>query len=106
MLEGLEPVGDAPSNILDRRLLFEVTGLELIDDEFKGEDSSDLSDLDREDASGGKASAASIVAPLMLNPDTDSDEDSFDSEMRGNPPLLGQWADRQSMHTQLWDKTP
>ena len=27
MLEGFEPLGDAPSNALDRRLLFEVTGL-------------------------------------------------------------------------------
>ena len=41
LLDGFEPVGDAASNELDRRLLFEVTGLELFKDEFLGDDSSD-----------------------------------------------------------------
>ena len=37
LLEGFDPM----KNQLDRHLLFEVTGLELIKDEFKGDDSSD-----------------------------------------------------------------
>ena len=41
LLDGFEPFGDATSNELDRRLLFEVTGLELFENEFKGDDSSD-----------------------------------------------------------------
>ena len=41
LLDGFEPFGDSASNELDRRLLFEVTGLELFENEFKGEDSSD-----------------------------------------------------------------
>ena len=41
MLEGFEPVSDK----LDRRLLYEVTALELFENEFKGEDSSDSDDF-------------------------------------------------------------
>ena len=39
MLEGFEPIGGTPSEQIDRRLLYEVTGLELFENEFKGEDS-------------------------------------------------------------------
>ena len=41
LLDGFEPLGDTALNELDRRLLFEVAGLELFEDEFKGDDSSD-----------------------------------------------------------------
>ena len=41
LLEGFEPFGSTAENELDRRLLFEVTGLELFKDEFRGDDSSD-----------------------------------------------------------------
>ena len=70
-------MGNDASNELDRRLLFEVTGLELLKDEFYGEDSSDSdSELppDRPD------SASPRVAQLMINPDTDSGGESEDSE--------------------------
>ena len=39
LLEGFEPFGDSAYNTLDRRLLYEVTGLELFENEFKDEDS-------------------------------------------------------------------
>ena len=41
LLDGFEPLGDTSLNELDRRLLFEVAGLELFKDEFNGDDSSD-----------------------------------------------------------------
>lgn len=41
MLDGFEPEGDAVSNELDRRLLYEVTGLELIQNEFRGQRAND-----------------------------------------------------------------
>ena len=64
MLKGFDPVGDQ----LDRRLLYEVTGLELIEDEFKGEDSSD-SEIEEPPSE----QQAARVVPLMLNPDSDEE---------------------------------
>ena len=42
MLDGFEP----STNQLDRRILYEVTGLELFEKEFKGEGSSSDSNSD------------------------------------------------------------
>ena len=55
MLEGFEPISDK----LDRRLLYEVTALELFENEFKGEDSSDSDDFEQDD-----------FAVYMINPDS------------------------------------
>ena len=71
MLKGFDPVRDA----LDRRLLYEVTGLELVEDEFKGEDSSDS------EADEPTHRQAKVVVPLMLNPDS-GDESSDGSEQQ------------------------
>ena len=79
LLDGFEPIGDTASNELDRRLLFEVAGLELFENEFKGDDSSD-SDSEQLPPDNQPPK----IVPLMLNPDTDSGEESDDSENRAS----------------------
>ena len=85
LIDGFEPLGDTALNVLDRRLLFEVVGLELFEDEFKGDDSSD-SDSEQPPP-GRQVSGSPRVVPLMLNPDTDSGGESDDSENRASSTL-------------------
>ena len=59
MLKGFEPFSDK----LDRRLLYEVTALELFENEFKGEDSSDSDDFEQDSAL------------YMVNPDSDDESE-------------------------------
>ena len=78
LLDGFEPLGDTSLNELDRRLLFEVAGLELFKDEFKDDDSSDSEQLpsDRQ----ASASPRVVPSPTNINSDSDSGGESDDSE--------------------------
>ena len=62
LIDGFEPLGDAASNELDRRLLFEIAGVTLFENEFKEDNSSDFNS-DTESLSGSQDRAPSSVSP-------------------------------------------
>ena len=84
LLDEFEPFGDTASNELDRRLLFEVAGLELFKDEFKGDDSSDSDSEQLPPNRQANASPRVLPSPTNLNHDTDSGGESDDSEKQAS----------------------
>ena len=74
MLDGFEPLDDA----LDQRLLYEVTGLKLNQDEFQGENSYDESDT--QEQPDRQASDSRVAVPFMLNSDYDSEQEGQDDD--------------------------
>ena len=87
-MDGFEPIGDTDSNQLDRRLLYEVTGLRLFEDEFKGEDSSGSDDIEDSQNSGllalnDTSLQGQVVHPVLIKSantsDNSDDSDSDDS---------------------------
>lgn len=52
LMDEFEPEGDTALDKLDRRLLYEVTGLRLVEDEFKDQNSSSESDSNSDDSNG------------------------------------------------------
>ena len=74
LLEGYEPFGDTTSNKVDRRLLFEVTGLQLFENEFK-DDTSSESDSDSEQLpSDRQVRVVKRISTNIVNSDTESDD--------------------------------
>ena len=61
MLEGFDPVNDP----MDRRVLFEVTGIRLYKDEFKDHDSSSSANSDDEQNEGSRQRLLDIDYAMM-----------------------------------------
>ena len=61
VLEGFDPI----NNPMDRRMLFEVTGIRLYKDEFKDQDSSSSANSDDEQTEGSRQRLLDIDYAMM-----------------------------------------